>query len=192
MKWFVPLAMLFFLLLGVGYKHFLDMIPPVPTAIEDVDGVVVFTGGKQRVGTGAQLMAQGFSGPVLVTGVYPGLSVPELFEPLGLDEEQFSQIDLDYEALATADNVMETRAWARKYGLQRILLVTSAYHVPRSLLLFEQLAPRVQVVAYPVPSQEGHVRIFLLEYVKYLAVRLGFISFTAHTDKQDKPQVVTP
>lgn len=192
MKWFVPIMMFVLLLFGVGYKHFLGMIPPIPMRLEEPDGIVVFTGGKQRVGTGAQLMAQGFSGPVLVTGVYPGLSVPELFEPLGLDEEQFSQVDLDYEALATVDNVVETAAWARKYGLQRILLVTSAYHVPRSLLLFEQLAPRLQVTAYPVPSQEGHVRIFLLEYVKYLAVKLGFIRFTAHTENNDKPQVTTP
>lgn len=184
MKWFLSLLLLLLVLLGVGYGHFLRMIPEPATAIEDVDGIVIFTGGKQRIGTGAQLVAKGFRGPVLVTGVYPGLSVPELFEPLGLQGEQFSQIDLDYEALATTDNVKETRAWARKYNLERILLVTSAYHVPRSLLLFEKLAPRLQVVVYPVPSQEGKVRIFLLEYTKYLAVKLGFTGFTAHTETQ--------
>src|SRR5690606_23947115 len=153
MKRFLAFVILFVALLGVGYWHFLAMIPALPSAVERIDGIAIFTGGKQRLGAGAQLVAQGFDGPVLVTGVYPGLSVTELFAPLGLNGEQCSQIDLDYEALATADNVRETRAWARKYGLERILLVTSAYHVPRSLLLFEKLAPRLQVTAYPVPSQ---------------------------------------
>lgn len=182
MKKILGLVMVVVLVFSMGYKNFLAMIPPVPTAIEDVDGIVVFTGGKQRLGTGAQLVADGFAGPVFVTGVYPGLSVAELFEPLGLQDEQISQIDLDYDALATADNVQETAAWARKHGIERILLVTSAYHVPRSRLLFEKMAPRLQVIVYPVPSQEGHVRIFLLEYAKYLAVKLGLIGTTPHTN----------
>ena len=43
-------------------------------------------------------------------------------------------LDIGYLAQDTIGNAEETRAWAQAWGFRRIVVVTSNYHMPRSLL----------------------------------------------------------
>ncbi len=67
-------------------------------------------------------------------------------------------------------------------GFTSLRLVTAAYHMPRSLLLFRQAMPAMEILPHPVfPAgfhQEdwylwpGSSALILSEYSKYLAARL--------------------
>lgn len=56
----------------------------------------------------------------------------------------------------TAENAIRTAAIARSHGWRRVILVTSAFHMPRSVLCFEQVGLRV----IPFPVDYYSVRIF--------------------------------
>ena len=99
--------------------------------------------------------------------------------------------DLDYEALNTLGNAVETRRWTIDRGFHSLVIVTSAYHMPRALAEIAHQLPEVTLVPYPVVSDRlriepwwsnsGTTRLVLSEYFKYLYahVRMRFDSVAA-------------
>ena len=163
------------LLLGAFFGGFLGYYRDIPwmvdAALPHADGMVIFTGGSNRVATGVDLVANGFTGPVLITGAHPAVSLERLFasRPEALHP---AQVDVDYTAMTTRGNVRETLAWAKRHDLHTVLVVTSNYHVPRSLMLLKRDAPQLNIVMYPVLSEHINERLLMSEYLKYLAARL--------------------
>ena len=103
----------------------------------------------------------------------------------GLSEGLFSsRVDIDY-ADTTSGNADETRAWAKKRGFTKLIVVTSSYHMPRSLIELRRTMPGATLLPHPVQSNRVHAgrwwmdayttRILLAEYVKFLptAARYG-------------------
>ena len=162
--------------LAFGFLDFWLHIPAPVATPPKAEAMVVFTGGSKRVSTGGKLLEEGFNGPVLISGVYPGLSVDQIVFESPLPENLKAHIDLDYAARTTAGNVRETLNWAEQKGVHSIILVTSWYHMPRSLALFHELGSTVAVHAYPVtPAEPVSWRLIALEFCKYLAVRVGVV-----------------
>ena len=87
-------------------------------------------------------------------------------------------VDFDYVAQTTTGNAEETREWASRHRFGRLIVVTSSYHMPRSLTEIGRVLPDVELVAYPVKprSMQGeawwlnahHVRVLAAEYLKLL------------------------
>lgn len=102
-----------------------------------------------RVATGARAWLAGRAPVIILTGgrgeaagmaeVLPKLDVPR------------SALILEERAVDTGQNAFYTAAIARKHRFRRLLLVTSAIHMPRAMLLFRR-AGLEDVV--PVPVQE--------------------------------------
>ena len=61
-----------------------------------------------------------------------------------------SHITLGYDALDTVGNAEETAAWAYKHQIKTLRLITSNYHMPRSLFELHHLLPQVQILPHPV------------------------------------------
>ncbi len=162
-----------------GLFRFVD---DIPTAVADAttrtDGIVVLTGGTQRLGEGLDLLSRDLAKKLFVSGVYRGVDVRALLQavkrrPGGLED----RIAIG-NATNTTGNALETTAWMaeQKYGSLR--LVTGAYHMPRSLLEFRHAMPAVTLVPHPVFP--GHVKqdrwwawpgtanLLVGEYTKYL------------------------
>ena len=81
-------------------------------------------------------------------------------------------------AATTHDNAMETAAWARANGVHSLLVVTSAYHIPRALTELARALPEATLYPSPVPasSQSDHpapLRLVAEEYIKFLASAAG-------------------
>ena len=62
---------------------------------------------------------------------------------------------LGHTADNTVGNALETAVWMQQEGYRSLRLVTSWYHMHRSLLEFGRAMPRVRVVAHPVFAHDG-------------------------------------
>ncbi|MDE2228551.1 MAG: YdcF family protein [Alphaproteobacteria bacterium] len=163
-----------------GLIWFADQIPDaVADTTTHTDAIVVLTGGSQRVEGGLQLLAAGMGKTLFVTGVFPGVQVPALLHGANAPETLTCCIVLDHTAGNTTGNAVETAAFMRKQRYQSLRLVTSAYHMPRSLLEFSRAMPDITIVPNPVFAGNvkqgqwwewpGTLNLIVTEYVKYLA-----------------------
>ena len=83
--------------------------------------------------------------------------------------------DVGLEAADTVGNAAETARWAEARGYDRLIVVTSDYHMPRALLELQAAMPDTRLVAYAVPapapwSSASEARRWMTEYFKYAAV----------------------
>lgn len=148
--------------------------PPPP--LTQGEGIVVPTGGAERVATGFDLLAAGGK-RLLITGVHPDTTLTAL-EGLVKRKVDPCCVDLDYTAPNTRGNAEFAAGWVKKYGFTRVRLVTSWYHMPRSLELFRRAMPDVTIVSHPVSSSDLPStgwwknpiawRVIVGEYVKLL------------------------
>ena len=123
---------------------------------------------------------------LLITGVNPATTRQDLWRLSGVAPGLFDCcIDVDQRARDTAGNAEETRAWAEPRGFRRLVIVTSNYHMPRSLLMLRLAMPGVELVPHVVVARHyqfdewwrhpSAVKRVLFEYLKTVpvAVRLA-------------------
>jgi uncharacterized SAM-binding protein YcdF (DUF218 family) len=154
----------------------------VPT-FANADAIVVLTGGHDRVSEAVRLLEEGRANRLLISGVHPGTTREQLARVTASSMPlEKNSVDLDRVALNTAGNAAETASWARKNGFASLLLVTSAYHLPRAEAELSGVLPSVELIAYPVFSKElkldtwyrepATIKLLMREYVKYILARL--------------------
>jgi uncharacterized SAM-binding protein YcdF (DUF218 family) len=156
--------------------------PSAPRA----DGIVVLTGGQQRLSEAARLLAEGRAKRLLISGANRMATREDLHRKSGLSAQLFECcVDVGYDAHTTSGNAEETLAWVRDKHFTRLIIVTSSYHMPRSLIELARVMPRVTLVPHPVVSgnfrperwwlHAATARLLFTEYVKFLpsAARFG-------------------
>jgi uncharacterized SAM-binding protein YcdF (DUF218 family) len=152
-----------------------------PPAEGNADGIIVLTGGDFRILEGGHLLQQGRASRMLISGVNATTSRDDLMKLSGLEAAKFNCcVDVGYAAQDTAGNAEEARTWASGRKLSRLFVVTSIYHMPRSLAELALALPEVEFVPDPVVPRTfrnrawwlhfGAARLLLSEYVKYLPV----------------------
>ena len=120
------------------------------------DAIVVLTGGKMRLETGLELLEAGKAGKLFVSGVNPAVDRDTLLRALGpAAAREACCIVLGHTADNTVGNALETAVWMQQEGYRSLRLVTSWYHMRRSLLEFSRAMPRVRVVAHPVFARDS-------------------------------------
>ncbi|MBY0336252.1 MAG: YdcF family protein [Acetobacteraceae bacterium] len=134
---------------------------PAPRA----DAILVLTGAALRLDAGRQLLAAGAAPRLFVSGVNPQVRAEEL----GLPEGESA---LGREARDTRGNGIEAAAKARREGWSRVVVVTSAPHMPRALVELRRAAPEVRWLPHPVPGSQEPAAL-LREYAKLVAATLG-------------------
>ena len=165
---------------AAGFWRFADRVASAaPPQDIRAEGIVALTGGASRIQDALQLLAEGRGRRLLITGVNPATSRRELLRLApGLDLLFDCCVDLDRRAMNTIGNAEETRKWAERRGFRSLIIVTSAYHVPRSMAELNRAMPDVELIAYPVPVERLHgpwwrdgamARLLFGEYVKYVA-----------------------
>lgn len=169
---------------AAGLAWFAALIPDhVADPGTRTDAIVVLTGGAERIKTGLDLLAAGDAERLLITGVHREVTVAEILRLApGVPESLSQRIDLGYEANNTSGNAAEAARWIKAHGYRSLRLVTSNYHLPRSMLEFRRVLPDVEIAANPVfPASVSngawwrHPASFALvagEYTKYLVAVL--------------------
>lgn len=172
------------LLLGLGYVSFAAGIDAQePTATPRTDAIVVVTGGAQRIGDAIGLLGADRGARLLISGVNEKTSREELakLNPASRDLLNCC-VDLDYRARNTIGNAIEARRWVRQHGFRSLLVVTSNYHMPRTVAEFAHAMPGVTLIPHPVVTEHldttgwwyrwATIKVLAPEYVKYLVARL--------------------
>lgn len=150
------------------------------TRARDADAIVVVTGGEDRINVALGLLRQGAGHRLLISGVNPRTSSAAIRDRTGEDRQLFECcVDIGREANDTVGNAEEARDWAETHRYRTLLVVTSSYHMPRTLAEFARAMPDVHFVAHPVFSRNvrehswwqspSTLRLLLGEYVKFVA-----------------------
>lgn len=168
----------------VGLFAFAERVRGLTPAPEPAraDAIVALTGpSAERVNAAIRLLEQDKGRRVLISGVNRDVRRKELRALTPGSTKLFNCcVDLGFEAENTVGNAQEIAAWARAKGYDDLIVVTSDYHMPRSLLEIRGAAPGVRLTPYAVstPSLDNSrwwraavtARRMTLEYMKYLAV----------------------
>ena len=184
------------LLLGIGYARFAGMIDArEPASTPRTDAIVVVTGGAQRVGDAMGLLGAERGRRLLISGVNEKTGREELAKLNPASRDLLACcVDLDYRARNTIGNAIEARRWLRRHGFRSLLVVTSNYHMPRTLAEFAHAMPGVELVAHPVVTEHidtagwwyrwSTIKILAPEYAKYLVARLrGLVESDPETSR---------
>jgi len=115
------------------------------------DAIVALTGGRLRLETAVDLFGEGKARKLFISGVNHRVDrddLTRLFQPVASRAQ--CCIVLGHDADNTLGNARETALWMRQEGYSSLRLVTSWYHMPRSLLEFHQAMPNVRIISSPV------------------------------------------
>lgn len=189
-KALIAAATLMLALFGFGFILFATFsMRDARGAAPMADGIVVLTGGELRIREGARLLRQGNGARLLITGVNRRTGRKDLLRLSGLPSQKFDCcVDIGYRALDTVGNADETKAWARERGFKSVIVVTSSYHMPRSLAELSLEMPELALFPHPVKPRSFRAgawwldpavtRVLAAEYLKYLpaALRLAMAS----------------
>jgi uncharacterized SAM-binding protein YcdF (DUF218 family) len=177
------------LVFGAGFLAFARAVEGyVPGPLPRADAIVVLTGGELRLSAGAKLLKEGRGARLLISGVNRHTSREDLRRVSGLPARLFStRVDIDYDAHTTSGNADGTSTWAKSNGFTRLIVVTSSYHMPRSLMELRRTMPGITLLPHPVVSNRVHAarwwmdaytaRVLIAEYIKFLpsAARYGAV-----------------
>jgi uncharacterized SAM-binding protein YcdF (DUF218 family) len=174
------LAAAAFAAFALGFVAFVGVVMRAPQGTETkADGIVVLTGGDVRILEGARLLREGRGDRLLISGVNRHTGRQDLIRISGLGEQQFNCcVDLGYAALDTIGNADEARLWAEAMRYDSLIVVTSSYHMPRSIAELARELPNTTLIAHPVQPpgfRDGAwwlrprtARMLFSEYVKFI------------------------
>ena len=183
MKYLAAVAVILMIWLA-GLLAFADRVEMMTPAADPgrADGIVVLTGASDaRINEALRLLAAGRGERLLVSGVNRQVQRRELREVTAGSNRLFDCcVDLGFEAEDTVGNAQEIAAWSEAKGYDSLIVVTSDYHMPRSMLEIRGMMRGAELVPYPVvtPSLNADSwwrtgagqRRMVVEYSKYLAV----------------------
>lgn len=137
------------------------------------DSIIVFTGDSGRIAAGLNLLADDFAPRLLISGVHSGTTIDDLRLAHPSSQDLFDCcITLDYKSTNTRENVVESSRWLDSTNSRSVILVTSDYHMPRSLAEFRAIRPDLRIRPFctaPLPSDEPTgFTVILSELTKYL------------------------
>ncbi len=177
---FVLGSALALVLFAAGFVVFAGSLESGRTrVVRNADGIVVLTGGAARIEAGVELLSQGRAKRLLISGVHATTTRTELRRHFPEDAALFRCcIDLDRHALNTTGNAMQARSWSRAQGFTSLIVVTSSYHMPRTMVELRRAMPHIRLSPFTVMprgqslktwwSDSGTARLLFMEYTKYV------------------------
>jgi uncharacterized SAM-binding protein YcdF (DUF218 family) len=171
---FFRIALFTFLVWAAGFGWFyLHTAKETPKTIEKADAIIVFTGEKGRIDEGLFLLNNKNADELFISGVGKRTKLTQLSKHLSSFDPSRARalkdsITLGRLANSTKENVSESAEWIRKNNARKIILVTSNYHMQRSLMLFKRLLPEISIKPHPLAKPNTRFQLFFLDYNKFL------------------------
>lgn len=154
--------------------------PSVPPP--HADGIVVLTGGEDRLATAFEMLDEGRADQLLISGVPAAVTLRDVERSAHLSRPPVdSHVTLGHRAQTTLGNADETAGWVAAHHIHSLIVVTAGYHMPRALLELSRAMPEVELFpmrVQPAAIYDGsrpHVwRLLLAEYTKWLLAEARF------------------
>ena len=187
MKSFKKIFSFFLLSLVAGFLWWtLQLINTFPKKLYPINpsqkseniGIVVLTGGKNRIEKGVDLLSKGYGDKLLISGVFMPSEIEAKFSLEKEKKELFRCcVFFDQRSRNTLENAQEVDKWLKENkDIKSMILVSSYYHLPRSIMIFEkEISSKVKI--YPKPAFQNinfrnqfffHLRLIISEYLKVL------------------------
>jgi uncharacterized SAM-binding protein YcdF (DUF218 family) len=167
---------------------FLWFISSTPSHIKDdniyTDAIIVLTGGKGRIIEGIRLLSENKAKKMLISGVGQNANLNDLktmsdeLAMISLKPYQ-SRITLGHYATNTKQNAHEAAMWMEFNNFKSLRLVTSSYHINRSVAEFKSVMGNIEIIPHPVFTSNfklsewwkfpGTAKLLFLEYNKLIA-----------------------
>ena len=145
------------------------------------DAIVVLTGGRNRIAKAVKLMNNNMAEHLFISGVEKHTSLNAIVKSLKISINNPDKVELRYDATDTIGNAREIKDWVEKNNIKSVRLITSNYHIPRSLAEIKAYNLPLEIELTPVYSENvanywwqswGTFKLILSEYNKYLVVVL--------------------
>jgi uncharacterized SAM-binding protein YcdF (DUF218 family) len=164
---------------GAGLAGFVGGLERADSEAKSADAIVALTGGDARLAKAMDLLANGRGRRLLISGVHQDVTRDQLYLQIGGPRALFDCcVDMGLGADSTIGNAEEAAVWAKGNGYKTIILVTAAYHMPRSKLEMAAAMPDVRLIAQPVFPEVLETQawwtdrlsatVILVEYTKYI------------------------
>ncbi len=163
-----------------GFLVFADIINSYSAAEDEpTEAIIALTGGRNRIAEAVRLLNQGKAGKLFISGVNKATDLKAIQQRQDLKIDTDREIALGTEATNTVENAIETKEWLEKNHIKSIRLVTSNYHIPRSIIEFKVHNPSLKIIIHPVYSEKVDKKwwkswhtfsLIFLEYNKFLYV----------------------
>ena len=198
--WRLTLIVLIFVAVyAASFLYFVETLPTTHPPSPRADGIVALTGGSARLDAAVQLLESRAAQRLLITGVFETTTKEDLSRRVHGGSRFECCADVDYTAEDTHDNAEQASEWARSHGYRSLIVVTTRYHMPRSLAEFSAAMPEVSLVPYPVEpasvnmngwwARPRTLRLLQGEYVKYLAT---LVMTSLHGNRATGPASTKP
>lgn len=165
---------------GAGFLVYLigvfNAVPP--NLLPPADGIVVLTGGDDRISESLALLARHEAPLMLISGVAKGTYLGDFTN----DDRQAAtdyaaDITIGHVATTTHENGLEIAIWAKAHHMRSLVVVTADYHMPRAMLEIHRALRDARLIPYPVrpPAMRSAptwqtLTMLAGEYSKYLVV----------------------
>ncbi len=150
-------------------------------SLPKADAIVVLTGEESRIHSAIDLLEARYGKRLLISGVSNNVSDKAVLRAYAPETANaYCCIDMDRLALDTKGNAKNTAEWAELHGFKRVIVVTSSYHMPRSLEHLRHKMPAVDLIpAQVIPADlKGKSPLsmmvtpkVIIEYGKFLLTR---------------------
>ena len=138
--------------------------------------IIVLTGGKGRIDKGIELFDENYGEYLFISGVFKESEL-ELIDDINKQRVNDNCcVIYDKKATNTKENALEVERWlSENSNIERLILVSSYYHLPRSYIIFNKAISDKEIVLVPAEYKivfneniTFHARIVILEYFKVI------------------------
>ena len=120
---------------------------------DKTDAIIALTGGRNRITEAVNLLSHGRADRLFISGVDKDISLHDIQATQRFSVPRKNNIDIGHNASNTVENAQETTQWIKKNHIKSIRLVTSNYHILRSLTEFRRCNPDLKIILHPVYSE---------------------------------------
>tara|TARA_Y100001954_G_C15602204_1_gene498551 strand:- start:117 stop:683 length:567 start_codon:yes stop_codon:yes gene_type:complete len=145
---FIPLIVLISVI--TGYIYFLKHINSLKVNTEsNIKAIAVLTGDKGRIELGVQMLEKNLDAKLFISGVYKKSNLNNIISKKNMQ----NRISIDKISESTIENAKEIILWAKSNSFKEISVITSYYHMPRSILLLNHYESDIKYNQYPVQKK---------------------------------------
>lgn len=179
---------------SIGFIRFGNFVSTIENGpnLANADGIVALTGDHNRISAAVTLFQNHKAPRLLISGVYPSTNIESITELTNIKKDMMDCcVDIDRLAKNTKGNASQTANWVKNNNISKLIVVTSNYHMPRSLREMHALMPDIQLIPHVVSQTQSEqkiwysdlvqLRVIAIEYAKYTT-----ISFRMSIDRVDK------